>query len=508
MTDVAFFAEPADDTRDWRRLSPLTLLLAVVRLGPRSVQMIPALAAIGIAGSWQYVVPALCLFLAVSLGFAWAAWLRFRWCIGDDAIVIESGIFDRQHRTIPFDRIQDVSIEQGLVARALSIARVSFETGASGDADTGDGGLDSIGLDDAAALRTTIRDWRSGSVAAVTSGDTIIAAAQPVADDRALFRLTPQRLVLAGLFNFSLAALAVVGFAAQWFDDLLPFDMFDPRVWIGFARDAGVEGWIMTHQWVAGVGAITALLLVGFVTGVVRTVLTNWNFLLTLGPRAFRRVRGLTTRTDVAIPIARIQAAVVATGAIRRRWGWHELRVQSLAADGNEADHQLIPFGQMDDIDPLLAITGHARPDDAIAAHQPPVAYQTIGGGLWALGIAVGGGVVFSLIGWWGALGLALAAIVFVLALLDARRHRWADDGRILYIWRGWWSPRLTILPFANVQSADLAQGPLLRRFGCVAVELGVPGGGGFASHSIDAVPVAVAAALRLRILATRVARA
>jgi putative membrane protein len=93
-------------------------------------------------------------------------------------------------------------------------------------------------------------------------------------------------------------------------------------------------------------------------------------------------------------------------------------------------------------------------------------------------------------------------------SLITARRHRWDDDGGVLYIWRGWWSPRLTILPFANVQSADLSDGPVLRRFGCARVELGVPGESALASHSIDAVPLSLAADLRARILAVRGRRA
>lgn len=504
---------PVEEGDDWRRLSPLTLLLAVVRLGPRSVQMIPALAAIGIAGSWQYVLPALGVFLLFSLGFAWLAWMRFRWRVGDDAIVIESGILDRQHRTIPFDRIQDVSIEQGLIARALDIAKVGFETGASAESDKGDGGLDSIAVAEADELRATIRAWRSGSrvgaAGAASRAEDGETAAPAVDDDDVLFTLTPQRLLRAGLFNFSLAALAVVGAAAQWFDDLLPFNVFDPRVWLRLARDAGVEGWIMAHQWVAALGAIAALLFVGFATGIVRTTLVNWNFLLSLGPRAFRRVRGLTTRTDVAIPLARIQASVVATGVVRQRWGWHELRVQSLASDGDgEADHQLIPFAQLDEIDPVLALFGHARPDGGLGQHAVPVQYQIVGGALWTLVVVAAGVGTVAFGQWWGAGFFALAAFILAATLLDARQHFWADDGRMLYIWRGWWSPTLTILPFANVQSADLADGPLLRRFGCVELELGVPGDSGFASNSIDAVPVAVAVDLRRRILTARTVRA
>lgn len=513
MTEDAASEISAQDALEWRRLAPLTLLLAVVKLGPRTLQMIPALAAIGIAASWTYVVPALGMFLAISLGVAWAAWVRFRWRIGDDAIVIESGIFDRQHRTIPFDRIQDVSIEQGLIARALDLAKVGFETGASAENDTGDGQLDAITLADAEALRTTVRAWRSGG--AVRSGalrgnlaDGDIAADVAEPPDRLLFALTPQRLLLAGVFNFSLAALAVVAAAAQWFDDFLPFNLFDPRMWMGMARDAGVESWIYAHRWVSGLAAVAALLFVGVATGVVRTALANWNFMLSLGPRAFRRVRGLTTRTDVAIPLARIQAAVVATGLIRRRWGWHELRVQSLASDGkDDKDHQLLPFATLAEIDPVLGITGLTRPDDALDWQRPPLAYQCLGAVMIAV-VLVAGGLIAVLLGHWqGAVPIALAALLLAGTALDARHHRWADDGAVLYIWRGWWSPRLTILPFANVQSADLADGPLLRRFGCAELVLGVPGESRMAAHSIDAVPDAAATALRRRILIARTAR-
>jgi putative membrane protein len=501
MSDVAA-ALPEED--DWRRLSPLTLLIAVVGLGPKLIRMVPALAAIGIAGSWVYVAPAMLVFLLASLGFSWLAWMRFRWRIGDDAVVIESGIFDRQHRTIPFDRIQDVSIEQGLVARALGLAKVAFETGAA-EGEKGKGDLDALALEEAEDLRRSIRAWRGG--AAVVADGAAVEIAHD--DDAELYRLTPTRLVLAGLFNFSLAALAVVGVAAQWFDDLLPVDIFSIRFWMNLAEDSGVGSWIEAHRWVAAMGALAGLLLVGFATGVARTVLVNWNFLLTLGPRAFRRVRGLTTRTDVAIPLARVQAAVVATGLIRQRWGWHELRLQSLASDGDkEKDHQLVPFGQLEDIDRVLEPVRLVRPADGVQCNYPPLLAQAypgfIGG---ALAIAAAIGVLTFGQPYW-PIPLIVGGLLVCISVFTARRHRWADDGAVLYIWRGWWSPRLTILPFANVQSADIADGPVLRRFDCVRVDLGVPGESVLASHSIDAVPVGVAAELRARILSARSRRA
>src|SRR3546814_12015329 len=133
--------------------------------------------------------------------------------------------------------------------------------------------------------------------------------------------MTPGRLLIAGLFNFSLAALAVVGAAMQLFDNFLPFDfnIFNPVDWIGLAERYGLDQWLLAHRWIAGVGALISLLFLGFASGVLRLVLASWPFRLTRQPRALRRTRGLTTRTDRPLPVLRAQAALLVLGRARTR---------------------------------------------------------------------------------------------------------------------------------------------------------------------------------------------
>jgi putative membrane protein len=498
-------APPAEP--DWQRLHPATLALAIVRLGPKSFNFLPAVAALGFTGNWVWIVPALLAFLLFSLGAAWLGWMRFRFLVGDDEIVIESGVLSRQHRTIPFDRIQDVSIEQGLIARALGIARVGFETGAGGAGKENDAALDAIGLDAAQALRTTIRAHRSDAVAApATPASDGAPPAAPAAEDRLLFAMTPRRLLVAGLFNFSLAALAVVGAAMQFFDDLLPFDfnVFSIRDWTDLAERYGLDQWVIAHRWIAGVGALVSLLTIGLVTGVATMLLANWNFRLTREPRALRRTRGLTTRTDVAIPVRRVQAAIVVTGWIRRRFGWHELRLQSLASDGEkERDHQIVPFARLAEIDPVLGEVAIARPgDDQHWQHSHRIV--ALGGLVGATFCALGGLVSLGFgqpVGW---AALAAAPLIAAVALAGARLHRWADLPAMVAIRRGFWKPKMTLLPHASVQSVDLKTDFILRPLGLATLVFGVPGGSALASHEIPAIPLASAEALRNAILAAR----
>jgi putative membrane protein len=480
----------------WQRLHPATLALAIARLGPRSLNLLPALIALGVMGKGGFILPAILLFLLGSLVFAWARWLRFRFAVGEDMIVIESGVLSRQHRTIPFDRIQDVAIEQGLVARALGIARVGFETGAGGAGKENDADLDAVALHAAQTLRTTIRAHRGK--AAVEAAE---AGTEP--EDQLLFAMGPRQLLVAGLFNFSLAALAIVGAGMQFFDDFLPFDfnIFDPRDWTDAAERYGLDQWLALHRWVAATGAALSLVFIGFATGVVTMVFANWDFRLTREPRALRRTRGLTTRTDVAVPVRRIQAAIVVTGWFRRRFGWHELRLQSLASDGGkERDHQVVPFARMDSIDPVLAEVAIARPADT-ADWRRSHAIVALGGLIGALAAAIGGTAALALGQAAGWLALAAAAVLAVGALARARAHRWTDLGDQVAIRRGLWSIRTTLLPHASVQSVDLKTDFILRPLGLATLVFGVPGGSMFAAHEIPAIPIETATALRARIL-------
>lgn len=507
MTDAA--AAPAaptiDDDANWQRLHPATLALAIVKLGPRSLQFLPAVAVLGFTQNWAYILPAILAFLLISLVAAWLHWLRFRFLVGDDEIVIESGVLARQHRTIPFDRIQDVSIEQGLVSRALGIAKVGFETGAGGKENDGD--LDAIGLDAAQALRATIRAHRSGEVAAPVAADTPDAAAASA--DRLLFAMTPRQLLVAGLFNFSLAALAVVGAAMQFFDDLLPFDfnVFNPRDWIDLAGQYGLDQWVIAHRWIAGVGAGISLLFIGFASGIATMFFANWDFRLTREPRTLRRTRGLTTRTDVAVPVKRVQAAILLTGWFRRLFGWHELRLQSLASDGEkERDHQVVPFARLDAIDPVLAEVAIARPGDGVRWQQSHNVIA-LGGLVGALGATTGGLVAVGFgqaLGWFGPV---IGAGIGAASLFGARFHRWTDMGDQIAIRRGWWKPRLTLLPHASVQSVDLKTDFIMRPLGLATLVFGVPGGSALATHEVPAIPLATAQELRHRILAAGLRR-
>jgi putative membrane protein len=432
--------------------------------------------------------------LAISLLFRWLAWTRFRYFIEADDIRIERGLLSRSARSIPYDRIQDVSVEQKPLARLLGVGEVKFETGGGVGEEAK---LSFVSLAEAQRLRETVRTRKASAV--VPGAEE--AAADDTPEAPPVYAMDNRRLVTLGFYSFSLVIFAVLAGAAQQFDFLLPWGWDDLELLAGEAEKRGVD--LVHVSFAAQLGGVLigvlSLVAIGIGTGVVRTFLTQYGFRLDRTAKGFRRRRGLLTRTDVVMPVERVQAIAVTTGPVRRRNGWYALHFVSLASDTKQqADHEVAPLARLDEIWPIAAEAGVARPADNLAftpARPGPWIDRWL---LWTLFIALIAAANMlaglSVAGWLMILSLPLA----IGAWLSWRTHAAALDERQVYVRHGWWKQVLGIARQVNVQSVSIVQGPLMRRRGLADVEFGIAGG----KLAIRSVPLETARALREQVLA------
>ena len=475
------------------RLHPLFLLSGLggsLRGMAGGYAAIGYLAVSGRAGTALLAGIALLAFVALSL---FLYWTRFEYRVGSDEIRIDSGIFSRTHRSIPFDRIQDVDISQGPVARLLGVAKVKFETGGSAGAGQDEGILHAIRLERAEQLRALVRAHRPARGA---------AAAQPDEAELApVFAMDLRRVLLAGVFNFSLALLAGLVGATQTFGDVLDFDPLSRSFWLGLL-DAGdpIADYILAHRIAAAIAGAALLVLIGLATGIIRTLLREYGFRLDRTEVGLRRRRGLFTRTDVTLPARRSQAAIVGTGPLREAFGWRELKLQSLASDeGGKGDHVLAPLAREEQVGVILAALGWRPLSGAVAWHRVSPAY------VWTLMVGLSPLLLIAAVATLQLPSYALA-IVALIGLVVVRWRGWrrtlyALDGDRLLIRAGWWRRRTVILPLARIQSIDLTESFVSRWFGIAGLGFGVAGGGGFSAHAIPALPRETARALRRQLL-------
>ncbi len=137
-----------------RRLHPGTIALRIVVKAPQNAAGIVALGAVASQGGLRVMLGVGALALVAAAVFTWARWRSFTYRIAAGELVIADGILHRNRRSIPFERIQDVSIDQKLLARVFGLARVRIETG-GGEAD--EATLDSVSLAEAGRLRAVLR---------------------------------------------------------------------------------------------------------------------------------------------------------------------------------------------------------------------------------------------------------------------------------------------------------------------------------------------------------------
>ncbi|KQM66576.1 MULTISPECIES: PH domain-containing protein [unclassified Sphingomonas] len=451
-----------------RRLHPGTIALRIVVKAPQNVAGLVALSAAASRGGWLVMAGVAALVLVGAGLVTWLRWRSFTYRIADGELVIADGILHRNRRSIPFERIQDVSIDQKLLARIFGLARVRIETG-GGEAD--EASLDSVSLGEAARLRAVLRG-RETPVAATTG---------QIPSRDVVFAMDTRRVLTMGLFGFSLVWVGVLFAAINQVGDLFGLDWDGWRDWAGVARR---EALALATPLFALLAAIVALA-VGAISGVARTFFIDHGFRLEREGGRLRRLRGLTTRTEVVVSLRRIQLALIERGMVSGRLGWSSLRLQTLGgSDDVGGRQQVAPFARDEEVTGVLAAADYPAFDPLPLR---PVAFghvvraAIVRGGVPLVGIAVAC--------WFlplAGLALPLVAIPVVSALLARRRHRYAVVGDTLQVMRGVLAKQAWIVPLANIQSVSVTRSPLQRLLGVATVRVDTAGAKGIGRPDIS----------------------
>lgn len=469
-----------------RRLHPLSIGLRYLKNLPSTLFALPAFVTyVSDAGMGNFLLIAAVVGIVVLL-LNWLAWSRFRYGVGAHEIVIESGVLHRNRRSIPFERIQDVDIERGPLERILGLAKVRIETGGSaGD----EGTLDSLSNADADALRTALKAGKAGvrPDAIAANGDAGEGVPAPV-----LFVMSIRRVLLSGLFNFSLLYLAGLFALLQTFERFLPFDLYDWGRWIGLAQDQ--VGGRFTPGMIASV-ALLALIL-GVVTGVARTLARDFGFRLTDEAAGLRREQGLFTRSEAMIPRRRIQLALIQRGIVKRLTGWRVLSFQTLSAGREGASRQMAaPLARAAEIPPILGAGGDLPlpHEDALRRVSRSHVWKAIAShSLIPLIAILIAGVFFPL----AFVGLLAIPLLVLAAIFDRRVHRYTLVDGTLFVVRGFLDERLWIVPVRKVQTIRVTRSPVQRLLGLSTVLVDTAGASALSDPRIVDMKHDLAAAL------------
>ncbi len=483
-----------------RRQHPAWIFLSAIRqLRGLAIPLAVLLFSGGRRGE-GYFLAVTAVLIVVGLVARALAWWQFRYEVSGGELQVRSGLLARRERFIPLERIQAVDVNEAPLQRLLGVVGVRIETAAGGTA-ASDVSLEAVSRAEADLLRARLVAGRVEATAAATPDEGSTApqsgAAARAGEGEPIRRLSTRDLLLAGATSGRIApALAVLGFAVQLGDDLIP-----EEYWERIAMSAPGFSLVGVLTFV-GVVAFLAWLL-----AIVSTALTFAGFELRRDGDRLLVAYGLLERRRRSVPLARIQAVAIGEGLLRQPLGLAAVRFESAGYGRDTAESGvLFPLLRRSEVPAFLAAATPAFAasiDPAGLAPPPRRAWgRYVLGPIWplliltALAVAVAGPVPW-LRWWWGLAPLVPAPVAALHGWLRFRDTGWAIDERGRLVARSGGVERLTsILPRRRVQHRSVEQNPLQRRAALASFGAAVASGGAGGRVRLDHLDVDAAFAL------------
>jgi len=468
------------------RLDPLSIPYRIAENSARIGGAIVIAGVAGSGGSGGNILQGAAIFLGIAaIGVALVAgWeiayhRRFRYELTADTFDIESGVFSRRDREIPYRRIQNVDIRQNVVQRLLGIAEVRLETAGGGQTEAQ---LKYVNREEAGRLQEEVA--RRKRVDEPGAGDR---EDEPPAET--LYAITPRELGILGVVSMDLRLVPLV---------LVALSVFGPAAITSVLPE--IDQWFVIGPLV-GVGTIIGL---AILSGVI-SMLQYYDFQLRSHGDEYRYERGLLQRYSGSIPVEKVQTLSIRENVLARWLGYASLSIETAGyapGQGSGARSQsAIPIAERDRV---VELARSIEPFDDVTFERPPqrareryaVRYLLV-----AL-VVIAGAYAVTLLpdvsGPW-YLSALLLPIVPVAAHLKWR-HRGYYLGEEYAITRnGFWSRRITVVPSYRVQTVLSSRTIFQRRRRLASVVVDTAGSSSLMGDDAVAADIDAERAERLR---------
>jgi len=453
------------------RLHPLTIVFGLVKGARVLLPIIPLF----FFGKGRGAAVAFSVAAVATIVSALARYFSFRYRIERGELIIESGIIERRHRSIPIERVQEIRVEQGVVHRLLGVVDATVETGGGGGAEAT---LSVLSRAEYERLRQFVFE-RPRVAANDTTGAEVVAAPE----DEIIRRLGLRDLVVAGLTsNHWLSAVALAGALWNFADDIIP-DTYYLRATNYLVRNAKLLA--VRDVETAVIGALLgllAVLLIGMVFSVAGTVLLFHGFTLSQRGDYLRRRYGLLTRRASNLPRRRIQVLEIEEKLVRRLFGFATLRADTSGGaregeDDNEGRDVLLPIARREEIDrlaPSLLPDFAGEQSEWRRVSRLAIRRGVLKGALVCLAAAVASvALQRTAVALWP---LAVVPLVWWMNVKSYHHLGYALGPRYLQTRRGWLGRSTHIVPIHKIQAVELHQTPFDRRLGLARLSIDTAG--------------------------------
>lgn len=482
----------AEQPAAWRRLHPVTPLLNVL--------------------SVAYIILLLALFGSIELGWIgvglWSlagvlvaasalSYLRFKYQVTDDSLIIAEGVFFRRRRVIPRSRIQNIDLRAGLVQQLTGVVEARIET-AGGESTEAKLRYVSRGV----GMRLRERLVSSSIPESPTlapadveaAGQTTTSApSRPRVGDAGAAAELEKRiglldLIIAGATSNRAGLLVGLLFGGDFVFDFMPTDWLLGRVIPEryLETEVAVQTLIEAARsdfraFIIGAAALGVVFgLAGWGASILLSVIRYFGFRLDVAAGELRVSYGLLTRREKGFRRSRIQNVQIEEPILRRWLGLAALRVQTAgygpSVKAEEKMEMLAPIARLKELPDYLTAT---FPDLDLESVQWRRSHPRARRRLFfrrAAPLVAASAALWLVVTPWGLVLMAGLVPAWLMATLHYRHLGHARLGDFVLTREGFWTRRTYVVPLKKIQSLRLRETPFQRRLGLATVMLETAG--------------------------------
>jgi putative membrane protein len=315
------FAEPT-------KQSPVAIILLIYKYFINIIrQFWPAIIAVFIgrrSGNISNILLISVIVVAIAaLIFAIASYLRFSFKVHGNELLIEKGVFKKSKLNIPFERIQTLNFEQGIIHQIFNVVRIEVDTAGSSKNEFS---FNAIDKSLAESLRTLVLERKSD----IAEEDGLEVDGEVDKEEHvreSIFQLALKDLFIVGLTQNHLRTLVLLFFFTLW--------------GVGELSDAGLDlDWLnkesataLMSSGILIVSGLALFLLIVIILGTaVRTVLKYYDFKMFRSAKGFNMQSGLLNRKENAALDHKIQQIKWSNNPLKRIFKIHHLQLRQASS--------------------------------------------------------------------------------------------------------------------------------------------------------------------------------
>ena len=264
-----------------------------------------------------------------SLGSILQYWF-YRYWLEEDRIVVQSGVFFKSLRQVPYFKIQNLNVERNPLHRILGVATLQIESASGTEPEAV---IRVISTAEVEKINTIVKGIQSQDTPASASVGPEHSDGKDAAE-KTVFNLSDQELIKYGFISHK--ALLPVGIV---FSFIFQNDAYQRLFYEWVQRSFGLlqaTTWSWS-QWLINIGlGLLATLVTIWLASIILAFLQLFRFKLSIGQKKIHAHMGLLTNLTASIPLKRIQLVRLKSSPLHRFFQRQSITMET-AGGVNEA---------------------------------------------------------------------------------------------------------------------------------------------------------------------------